>query len=133
MIGMRERVESDGITAEYVMTDPPANAWDDERPGMTNWYSVTLGYDGRTLTVPFGMGSGLTDDPTAEDVINCLVSDAASYENAQSFEDWASELGFDPDSRKAYRVWEQTEEQTRLLRGFLDDQYEAYLYETEGL
>ena len=75
----------------------------------------------------------LTDDPTAEDVINSLVSDAATYENAQGFEDWASELGFDADSRRAYRVWEQTEEQTRLLRSFLADEYEAYLYETEGL
>ena len=109
MIGMRTRVENDGITAEYVMTAAPrwarseGSGWD----GSENWYRVTLEYNGRKLTVPFGMGSGLTDDPTAEDVLNCLASDASGYENARDFDDWASEYGYDTDSRRAYRTWEQ--------------------------
>ena len=133
MIGMRQRVEDDGITAEYVMTDPPANSWEDERPGMTNWYSVTLEYQGRTLTVPFGMGVGLTDDPTPEDVINSLALDASGYENARDFEDWASEYGYDTASRKAYNTYQQVAAFTEQLKTFLGEEYSAYLYETEGL
>jgi hypothetical protein len=135
MMGMRTRVGQDGITAEAVMTDPPAYAWDEDEPqrDRANWYRVTLGYDGRTMTVPFGMGSALTDEPNAADVINCLASDAATFENARSFEEWASELGFDSDSRRAYAIYQQTETQTTELRGFLGEQYDAYLWDTEGL
>lgn len=69
MIGMRTRVENDGITAESVMTDPPANAWDAE----------------------------------------------------------------ESQRDRANATYEQVKAQTEQLRAFLGEQYDAYLYETEGL
>lgn len=129
---LRSRIEDDGITAEAVMTDAPRWA-DDRRSDGTNWYRVTLAYDGRTMTVPFGMGSALTDDPGADDVLNCLASDASGYENARSFEEWAGEYGYDTDSRKAERTYQQVKEQTEQLRRFLGDQFDAYVWDTEGL
>lgn len=130
MTGMQERVNRDGITATSEWSErPPANAWD----GAANWYRVTLHNGEQTLTVPFGMGSGHTDEPEAAEVINCLVSDAATYENARSFEEWADELGFDEDSRKALTTWRQVAKQTAALRDFLGAEYDAYLWDTEGL
>jgi hypothetical protein len=132
---MRERVQRDKITAESVMTDAPAGAWDADRPqhARANWYRVTLHMGRRQMTVPFGMGPALTGEPEAAEVLDSLASDASSFENAAGFEDWASEFGYDTDSRKAERVWDQTEAQTLSLRRFLGDKYEAYVWHTGRL
>ena len=133
MMKLRTRIEQDGITAEATMTDPPAWAESAGWDRAANWYSVTLRYGRRQMTVPFGMGSALTDEPGADDVLNCLTSDAASYENARSFEEWAGDYGYDTDSRRAEQTYRQVEAQTAKLRKFLGDQYDAYLWRTEGL
>jgi hypothetical protein len=91
-----------------------------------NSWKVTLRMNGRRMTVPFF--TGLTGEPTACDVLECLASDAASYDNTNSFEDWAGEFGFDTDSRKAERIYNQTATQTRKLRRFLADQYDELVY-----
>jgi hypothetical protein len=132
---MLERVQRDKITAESVMTDPPASAWDQDRPQheRANWYRVTLRMGRRQMTVPYGMGPALTGEPEAAEVLDSLASEAASFENADGFEDWASEFGWDTDSRKPERVWDQTEAQTIKLRQFLGDKYDAYLWHTERL
>ena len=133
MMGLRERIESDGITAEVSwrgQAPDHAGDWGSD----ASWYDVTLSLDGRSMTVPFGMGAALTDEPDAADVLNCLASDASGYENAWSFEDWAAEYGYDTDSRSAERTYGAVEGQTLALRAFLGaDLYEAYLWDTEGL
>ena len=62
-------------------------------------YKVTLTYQRRRLTVPFFMGPALTREPTAETVLDCLLSDASAGE--MTFEEFCSEFGYDTDSRKA--------------------------------
>lgn len=42
--------------------------------------------------------------PELRDVLYCLVSDASALD-ARSFEDWASEYGYDADSRKAEQTY----------------------------
>lgn len=42
--------------------------------------------------------------PELADVIGCLLSCSSGAE--QSFEAWASDLGYDTDSRKAYEIWQ---------------------------
>jgi hypothetical protein len=44
-------------------------------------------------------------EPKLADVLNCLALDYSCYINSRSFEDWASELGYDPDSRKAEKIY----------------------------
>ena len=129
---LRDRIEEDRITAEAVMDDAPAYATD--WTAGTNWYRVTLAYGRRRLTVPFGMGPALTEEPGADDVLNCLTSDASGYENSRgSFEEWASEYGYDTDSRKAEKIYEQVKQTTAELRRFLGDKFDAYVWDTEGL
>lgn len=57
--------------------------------------------------------------PTIESVISCIVSDSDCYENARDFEEFASDLGYDPDSRKAYAIWEKCGEQYRQWKRFM--------------
>lgn len=85
-----------------------------------------------SLDVPFSQGPALKDDPTAADVLDCLASDASGIENAEDFEDWASEYGYDPDSRKAEAIFNACKAQSGGLRRLLGEEaYQELLWETE--
>jgi hypothetical protein len=74
------------------------------------------------------------EPPTLGEVLDCLASDAASVDNARSFEDWASDFGYDTDSRKAKRTYKTCEKQAAKLKALLGDEaYEQLLYHTERL
>lgn len=58
--------------------------------------------------------------PDVESVLDCLKSDASSYDGARNFEEWAREMGGDTDSRKlerAYRACGETAHGLRILLG----------------
>ena len=82
----------------------------------------------------FSQGSAYTKPPTLADVLDCLASDASGVENAKSFEDWASEYGYDTDSRKAEKTYRIIEKQAQELKSFLGaDAYDTLLWNTERL
>ena len=82
-------------------------------------YRVTLKMKRRRMTVPFSMGPAHKDGPTVEDVLMCLMSDAQSVAYGQTFEDWAGELGYDKDRRKAERTFKAVTKQYTALERFL--------------
>lgn len=130
MMEFKERVDSLKIkaTATYGNRGPVA----DDMENMDPW-TVVLRYGKKRLTVPFFMGVGHNGkEPDVYDVLSCLVSDAYSVENSRSFEEWASELGYNPDSRKAEKIFKACERTRAMLKKFLGEQYEAFLWETEG-
>jgi hypothetical protein len=108
-------------------------AYADANPHMTDMgrgayhYRVTLRRrtPRRSMTVPFSCGSAWTREPDAADVLDCLLSDASGAD--QSFEDWASDYGFDTDSRKHERTYRAIARQTAKLRRFLGDDYDRAL------
>lgn len=53
--------------------------------------------------------------PVAASVLHCLCSDADA-ENHDTFEEWASEFGYDPDSRSAEKTYHLCLENARKLR-----------------
>jgi hypothetical protein len=86
------------------------------------------------MTIYFSMGFGLKGaEPTLAEVLDCLASDAAGVENAQGFEDWAGEYGYDSDSRKAERTFRVCEKQAERLKQFIGDDatYQALLFDCE--
>jgi len=113
--------------------------WADNNPNMpdmargsSHWKCV-LKQGGRQLTVPFSQGPAHCSEPTAADVLDCLASDSANIFD-YSFEEWASELGYDPDSRKAERVFMACEKQAKgLMRLLGRDCFNGLVYETERL
>lgn len=120
------------LSLESLGMDYDADGW------MHNAYKATLHYQGRRLTTPFRTGEGWTEDPTAADVLECLLSDAAGYDNAQDAEDWAREYGYltpdNDDSRAAWKKAEQqyreTGKQTEKLRRLLGEDYDAAVFPT---
>jgi len=89
-------------------------------------WMVTLRYRGRQLTVPFYTGS-LHGEPTVADVVSCLISDAEGVKNARDFEDWARDLGFDPDSRKAERIWKVCIKLQARIERLLGEDYSRFV------
>ena len=81
------------------------------------------------MRVPFSQGSAHTQEPTASDVLECLASDASGVDNAQSFDDWCAEYGYDNDSRKAEKTYKTCQRQADNLRNFLgNENFETLLY-----
>lgn len=97
--------------------------------GMPRAFSVTLHHHGRDMRVSFGQGAGHVDAPTVADVLECLASDAATYDQADRFdEDWARDYGYDPDSRDAERTYRAVKAQTERFRALLGEDYDAVVY-----
>lgn len=113
--------------------------WADANPHMAdaknmNHFKVTLRRPGKQMTLYFSQGYGISGEPTAADVLNCLASDSSIVENARSFEDWASDLGYEPDSRKAEKIFKTCEKQAERFKKFLGDElYKTLLWNTEGM
>lgn len=118
-----------GITAEAFLIDQrPDQLMGDMPAGSRHWRVVLHGaplHPGssakcrRQLTVYFSQGPAIEHEPSAEDVLDCLASDWASWDNARDFAEWASEYGYDTDSRKAEAIWREIGRQAAQLERFL--------------
>jgi hypothetical protein len=128
-----EFVTAHRITADVAPATRNPNITDDRWAADANHWNVTLRMARRQLTIPFSTGPALGSPDTAG-VLDCLASDASTEFYTPGFEEWAAELGFDPDSRAAYRTWELTHRQTNRLHAFLGEElFDALLTETERL
>src|SRR4051812_47288926 len=87
----------------------------------TGW-RVTLELDGRTMSVDFWTGQAITDDPTAADVLASVIMDA--HLGDQSFADFCADLGYDPDSRRAYAQWEECRARRAEVLDLLGDAWD---------
>lgn len=112
------------VTASAVWAE--SNPHMDDMPAGSSHWRVTLRYRGRRLTVPFSQGPAICEDPSAESVLSCLLSDASSAD--QDFEHWADDLGFDQDSRKAERIYRVVQAQTAKLRRFLGEDFSQFMH-----
>jgi hypothetical protein len=132
---MQTFISNHNVKIDSTMVDENPNMDSDSR---MNHYKVTLRgtFNGKRhqLTTYFSMGLGLSHEPEADDVLDCLASDSASIDNARNFEDWASELGYDTNSRKAERTYRICQRQAERLEKFCGSEaYRELLYKVERL
>lgn len=96
----------------------PDNLMDDNM----RHFKCTIKHNKIYMIAYFSQGSAHFKDPTCADVLGCLASDCQGF-SSYSFEDWASELGMDTDSRKAEKTYKAIGKQydalLRVLRGDL--------------
>lgn len=83
-------------------------------------YKVRLHRAGRQMTTTWMQGLGITDDPNPRDVLESLFLDAAGYDNARGFEDWANDYGYDSDSRKAEALYRRVGQNAKRLANLFD-------------
>src|ERR1700690_1900550 len=86
--------------------------------GARHWFCVLTGRAGK-MEFYFSQGAAHTKPPTLPEILDCLASDAATVENARSFEDFAAELGYDPDSRAAEKTYNICRKQAMELANLL--------------
>lgn len=99
---------------------------------MDHWRVTLYSGDRKRMSVYFSMGAGLNGkEPEAADVLGSLASDSASA--GESFESWASEYGYDADSRKAEKTWKACRQIATKLQKFLGADGFAALLNAERL
>lgn len=114
--------------------------WTDSNPNMEdsnnmdNWKCI-LKSGKKQFTIFFSMGYGHHGkQPEIEDVLDCLASDASGFVNAESFEYWCDEYGYNSDSRKAEKIYKTIGSQAKKLEKFLGEtEYNRLLWDTERL
>lgn len=123
-----EFVQAHGITASVKHINSNPNMAKSEY--MNRHFEVTLQLGNDSMMVPFSQGDAHTEEPTAEDVLNCLASDSAGPD---SFEEFCSEYGYDEDSRTAERIFNACQRQKAELESFLGTElFSELLYQTEA-
>lgn len=128
-MNLADRIRRDGITAQ-------SRPWDRLRDGAVSWgdshWVVTLQFAGRSLVTEFHAGalaaSAMPQGPSPEDVLQCLLSDAAAYLNEPTIEQWARELGYDEEDDGGRARYRSVEAQTSHLREFLGDAFDEYVW-----
>ena len=91
-------------------------------------YLMTISMGDREFCAYLSTGTGWIREPGISDLLECLILDASWFDRSQSFEDWADEYGYDPDSRKAERLYKTVEvESLRLKEFFGGDLFEEAL------
>lgn len=95
-----------------LFADPPTE------PGGQPWshhaYDVTLHYDGRTMSVRYRQGTGIRHTPATHEVVwSVLIGYVPTPPDEPTFEDWAADYGYDPDSRRAEAIYNACVAQSR--------------------
>jgi len=136
MESLARRIQTFGVRIEVgpVLGRPNTRARDED-----NWehdaYRVRLSRRGEQMTLKFRKGIGHHGNPPQlDEVLDSIAIDSASVENAESFEDWASDFGLDPDSRKALATFNLCVKQAKDARRLLGpENYDLLLWNTERL
>ena len=94
------------ITSRYTDQNPADPSW------QANHYICKLtrrteDRKRKQFTIYFSKGYGLNGEPRADEVLNCVAMDSSHIENCPDFEDWAPDLGYDTDSRKAFNIFKR--------------------------
>jgi hypothetical protein len=137
-VSLRAFLAREGITTDAQLIDQrPDGLVSDMPAGSRHWrVTITRNTPGAVwgMVVYFSQGPAIEQEPTAEDVLDCLASDYAGYDNARSFEDWCGEYGYDTDSRKAEAIWREVSAQAHELENLLGRELAQQLaYNTERL
>jgi hypothetical protein len=105
----------------------------DDGRSMDHWL-VTVRMRRRRMAFVFSQGVGFNGaEPELESILDCLSSDASGAEG-RDFEEWASDYGYDIDSRTAEKTYHAICKQMRQLGRLLGpDAYAELLHDVERL
>lgn len=109
------------------------HGWHFSRPWAARHYKCELyGVNGdRPVTTIMPSDNG---PPEVADVVDAVAAEAAVIEEARSYEEWALQMGVDPDSRRGELAYRRERRQARYLRLLLGEEgYRKLLWEVERL
>ena len=91
--------------------------------GFQRSFLVTLRHGDLTIEVPFtvsGFSPKCCEFPGTFQVLNVLLGDAHTFRESGSFEEWCSELLFDPEDEEAKGKYSLVETRYQELEEFLE-------------
>lgn len=91
--------------------------------GTTAWKMV-LRMGQKRLTVPYFTGPAICEEPSPADVLSCLISDARAGE--LPFPEFAGDMGYDEDSRKAEAIHRACVRMGPKVRAFLGGNFDEF-------
>jgi hypothetical protein len=110
-----------GITADVTDGTPPSENFEPLAKG----YTVNYAFEGRTLSLHFYTGTEYKGKVTGDMVLSTYLSETSLTEI--DFEEFASECGYDPDSRKAEKIYNTMREKNAEIREFLGEHFAEFL------
>jgi len=69
-----------------------------------NCYRVTLSYQGRSYSLYFYQGTGITRDPSASDIIACLANDLSILKSCDTLKCFGDCMGWNSETADTYRA-----------------------------
>jgi len=126
---LQEFIRQERITLTFEIA--PKNPNMEDSAQMNHW-KVVLWSKWTWMTTYFSKGLLFNGEaPNVDEVLDCLASDAQGID--QPFEDWASDFGYDPDSRKAEKVYKNIQRESEKLKNLLGEKAYKTLLEVERL
>ena len=117
-----EFIAAHGLT----MTAKPAGSVRKGDPEYDGWeydaWRCTLRHGGRSMCVTFKTGTGWAGKPpSCANVLESLALDANDFcaPTPPTFKEWASNAGYDTDSRKAEKIFRACKRQSERLKALL--------------
>ena len=123
----------DNIKLSLTRTDYTEADYADEWKKTSNKYKARITYNKKSMTISFYTGSGWKKDPVLEDILGSILQDTTYLD--YGFEDFANEMGYDPDSRKAEKIYKEIQKQAKKINRIFskEEQEELLTYlEKEG-
>jgi|SRR5271170_3478039 len=109
------------FTRERISSRP--DRMDDEWDRSATHWRCVFKRAGKSLTVYYSQGSAHTEAPKAEDVLDCILSDAESWDNARgvgecspNVDAFAREFGYDQVDPKGPGLMEQARKVERIFK-----------------
>ena len=82
-----------------------------------NKYQVKISYFGKSYVTDYYMGSALTREPDKKDILYSMLMDNVSD---MDFDEFCCEFGYDNDSIKALKIYEECQHETKALHNMFD-------------
>lgn len=94
-----------------------------------NQYTVTISRGEVSQEFHYFKGQALNDEPTLDEVLECLVSDWQTLEGSSDFADWADNMGLNSDSIKDRKIYDEVVNQSARLLTLITETDAQELYE----
>ena len=123
----------DNIKLSLIRTDYTEEDYKDEWKKTSNKYKARITYNKKSMTIIYYTGSGWKKDPELEDILGSILQDITYLD--YGFENFASEWGYDPDSRTAEKIYKDIQKQAKKINRIFnkEEQEELLTYlEKEG-
>ena len=91
-----------GITLKIRHREHPNKVTDWQ--AKANCYRVTLSYQGRSYSLFYYQGTGITRDPSVSDVVYCLASDLSILTSCDTLKCFGECFGWNEDTANTYRA-----------------------------